>query len=564
VRGGSGACLGTPRHRRRRLAGPWLDASICSIARRARGARAARPSVIYHCAGLADLQDAWRDRRARCASTCSARTTCSRPRATPACRAASSSPVGADLPPQRGRVDEDDSDRPGQPVRRQQAGAGDDARRRRACPWLARPFNHAGPRQSPAYATSAFAQQIAEIEAAGANPSCASATSTRCATSPTCATRSRAYQAIAERGRPRPPYNVCSGRAYSMRQLLDILLSLARVRVRVEVDPARLRPSDNPVILGSHARLTADTGWTPVIPIEQTLADLLGSLAPRSSARHDARPSRREATPRTRGSSSTCRWAAFALLLRWLPWWQAVALAARALAFNLFCCRAAAVNLYRPAIASAACTASSGIRSRSCCCSSSSRRPDIVAAAWGILAIGDGIATLAGRRDRRPRWPWNREKTVSGSAAFAIGGAAAGVFLAWWCRPASSSRPHGLHDRSRPIAAAIAAALVETIRCGSTTTCRSPCTAAAVMWLASLRLDRAAAAGHALAAGACRRRSRSTPASRGPAIARARSRAPGAVAGALIGSRSSRGSAGRAGRCCSSRSSPRRSRRGSG
>ena len=60
-----------------------------------------------------------------------------------------------------------------------------------------------------------------------------------------------------------------------MRRLLDILLSLARVRVRVEVDPARLRPSDNPVILGSHARLTADTGWTPAIPIEQTLADLL-------------------------------------------------------------------------------------------------------------------------------------------------------------------------------------------------------------------------------------------------------------------------------------------------
>ena len=57
--------------------------------------------------------------------------------------------------------------------------------------------------------------------------------------------------------------------------LLDILLSLARVRVRVEIDPARLRPSDNPIILGSHARLTEDTGWRPAIPIEQTLADLL-------------------------------------------------------------------------------------------------------------------------------------------------------------------------------------------------------------------------------------------------------------------------------------------------
>jgi GDP-4-dehydro-6-deoxy-D-mannose reductase len=85
----------------------------------------------------------------------------------------------------------------------------------------------------------------------------------------------RAYEAIAERGTPRRPYNVCSGTAHSMRALLDILLSLSKARVRIEVDPARLRPSDNPIILGSHARLTADTGWTPEIPIERTLADLL-------------------------------------------------------------------------------------------------------------------------------------------------------------------------------------------------------------------------------------------------------------------------------------------------
>jgi len=60
-----------------------------------------------------------------------------------------------------------------------------------------------------------------------------------------------------------------------MRELLDILLSLSRVRVRVDVDPSRVRPSDNPVIAGSHERLTRDTGWTPEIPIEKTLADLL-------------------------------------------------------------------------------------------------------------------------------------------------------------------------------------------------------------------------------------------------------------------------------------------------
>ena len=140
---------------------------------------------------------------------------------------------------------------------------------------LVRPFNHAGPRQLPSFATSAFAQQIAEIEAGrrdavlhvGNLEARRDITDVRDTV--------RAYEAIAERGRPGVPYNVCSGSAHSMRALLDMLLSLSTVRVRIEVDPSRLRPSDNPVILGSHARLTADTGWTPRIPIEQTLADLL-------------------------------------------------------------------------------------------------------------------------------------------------------------------------------------------------------------------------------------------------------------------------------------------------
>ena len=151
---------------------------------------------------------------------------------------------------------------------------------------LVRPFNHAGPRQLPSFATSAFAQQIAEIECGrrdavlqvGNLDARRDITDVRDTV--------RAYEALAERGRPGVPYNVCSGSAYSMRALLDILLSLSTVRVRIEVDPSRLRPSDNPVILGSHARLTADTGWTPQIPIEQTLSDLLDDwrirVAPRS------------------------------------------------------------------------------------------------------------------------------------------------------------------------------------------------------------------------------------------------------------------------------------------
>ena len=140
---------------------------------------------------------------------------------------------------------------------------------------LTRPFNHAGPRQSAAYATSAFAQQVAEIEAGRRDPVLRVGNLDALRDITDVRDTVRAYEALAEHGRPHTPYNVCTGRAYRMRQLLDILLAASRVRVRVEVDPTRLRPSDNPVILGSPQRLTRDTGWVPRIPIEQTLADLL-------------------------------------------------------------------------------------------------------------------------------------------------------------------------------------------------------------------------------------------------------------------------------------------------
>ena len=85
----------------------------------------------------------------------------------------------------------------------------------------------------------------------------------------------RAYQLILERGEPGRPYNVCSGRAIAIRDLLDRLIARARVPVAVKVDPARYRPNDTPLLLGDPARLRDELGWTPEIPIEQTLDDLL-------------------------------------------------------------------------------------------------------------------------------------------------------------------------------------------------------------------------------------------------------------------------------------------------
>jgi GDP-4-dehydro-6-deoxy-D-mannose reductase len=236
----------------------------------------ARPSVIYHCAGLADLQEAWRtparslqvnvlgthnllEAARDLGLTCGVLVTGS----AQVYRSRTSA------------LAEDDPIGPTNPYGVSKLAQEMPAAAAALPAWLVRPFNHAGPRQSPSYATSGFAQQIAEIEAGRREPVLQVGNLDAQRDITDVRDTVRAYQALAEAGQPRRPYNVCSGRAFSMRTLLDILLSLARVPVRVEVDPARLRPSDNPFILGSHERLTADTGWTPVIPIEQTLADLL-------------------------------------------------------------------------------------------------------------------------------------------------------------------------------------------------------------------------------------------------------------------------------------------------
>ena len=85
----------------------------------------------------------------------------------------------------------------------------------------------------------------------------------------------RAYQLILERGQPGRLYNVCSGRAIAIRELLDRLIARARVPVEVKIDPSRYRPNDTPLLLGDPARLRDELGWTAEIPLEQTLDDLL-------------------------------------------------------------------------------------------------------------------------------------------------------------------------------------------------------------------------------------------------------------------------------------------------
>jgi GDP-4-dehydro-6-deoxy-D-mannose reductase len=91
-----------------------------------------------------------------------------------------------------------------------------------------------------------------------------------------------AYVAMMARATVGRAYNVCSGAATSIREILDTLLSMSRVAVTLETDASRLRPNDIPYMAGSAARLTADTGWAPEISLRQTLSDTLNDWRART------------------------------------------------------------------------------------------------------------------------------------------------------------------------------------------------------------------------------------------------------------------------------------------
>lgn len=139
----------------------------------------------------------------------------------------------------------------------------------------ARPFNHFGPGQNEGFVAPDFAIQIARIEA-GAQPPVIEVgnlaarrdfTDVRDIVS--------AYHLIIERGQPGAVYNIATGAARSIEDVLTTLLRLSDTPIEIRVDPARFMPVDVPVRIGDSARLRAATGWEPHIPFDQSLGDLL-------------------------------------------------------------------------------------------------------------------------------------------------------------------------------------------------------------------------------------------------------------------------------------------------
>jgi GDP-4-dehydro-6-deoxy-D-mannose reductase len=286
VTGGDGF-VGRHAIERLRLAGVetvTFSGDIRDAARCRTQVRDAQPDSILHLAAIASVADAWRNPEA--VSDVNVEGT--RNLLAAACEEApdvrfllvSSAEVYGAVPESEQPIDED---APPQPTSPYAASKLEAERVAHAAPLdtvIARPFPHIGPGQDERFAIASFASQIAAIER-GAEP--VLRVGNLDARRDICDVRDvvEAYLALLTAS-GEATYNVCSGRAQRIGDVLDSLLALAEREIEVVPDPARLRPVDVPLLLGSPVRIERALGWTARRPLEQTLSDILTSFRARS------------------------------------------------------------------------------------------------------------------------------------------------------------------------------------------------------------------------------------------------------------------------------------------
>jgi GDP-4-dehydro-6-deoxy-D-mannose reductase len=140
---------------------------------------------------------------------------------------------------------------------------------------VVRAFNHTGPRQVPDFAAPSFARQIALMERGALPPVIRAGNLAPRRDLSDVRDVVRAYVALMDRGAGGAIYNVASGVGRPIGDVLEALIARARIPVTVETDPSLLRPNDTAALVGDCTRLQRDTGWSPQIPFETMLDDLL-------------------------------------------------------------------------------------------------------------------------------------------------------------------------------------------------------------------------------------------------------------------------------------------------
>lgn len=256
-----------------------LSADVRDAAAMAREVAQAGIDAVAHLAGISSVADAWgREREVwevNALGTLNVVLAVAEHAPEARLLVVSSSEVYGRIGEEEGPVDEDRAVAPTSPYGRSKAAAELACARDDVDVVVVRAFPHTGPGQSETFAIPSFAGQIARIEAGLAPPTIKVGNlearrdygDVRCVAD--------AYLRLLERrGGPRL-FNVATGTAHSMRDVLDRMLALSPVEIAVELDPSRLRAADIPLLVGSPRRLTETTGWRPTRSLDETLADVL-------------------------------------------------------------------------------------------------------------------------------------------------------------------------------------------------------------------------------------------------------------------------------------------------
>ncbi len=138
-----------------------------------------------------------------------------------------------------------------------------------------RPFPHIGPGQKEGFVTADFAMQIARIEAHKQDPQIKVGNLEARRDFTDVRDVVRAYRLLMEAGKMGEVYHVASGQGTAISEILSMLLEQTKVKITVEQDPERMRPSDVPVLVGDASKLKNETGWQPQIKLQDSLIDIL-------------------------------------------------------------------------------------------------------------------------------------------------------------------------------------------------------------------------------------------------------------------------------------------------
>jgi GDP-4-dehydro-6-deoxy-D-mannose reductase len=141
---------------------------------------------------------------------------------------------------------------------------------------MTRSFNHIGPRQKEVFVIPSFARQIVEIKEKGRDEGTLRAGDVS-------VVRDfldvrdvvRAYSSLFEKGISGEVYNICSGRGYSLKEIINMMAGIMGVKVKIEVDQGLIRPSDNRIVFGNNEKLKTTTGWQQQFSLKQSLTDII-------------------------------------------------------------------------------------------------------------------------------------------------------------------------------------------------------------------------------------------------------------------------------------------------